>query len=502
MKNQNLSHKINTVAVWIETPGQAFTVGEGIARVILFLIASWQKQGIKVNIYCSDVCLASVKRVGQDLGLNINDNSIGFVTAKETTVFTRKLNAIVQRVNAKIAENKYVVKERLHIIYYAIKAVLQKLKGNHYAVVPNLNFAVRSGLVVVWMLFKLTFLFIFKLIFEKLNNVKLFRANYKKVLLSKAKKFRPDVWYIPRPDWDAAVALGPRLIWAFWDFIPVEALVHFPIDAAIASVKRAAGAKGEIVTMSNYVKVNHCVKIFGVESEKVRSKQPPFHLAVKQIERQQAVEALPRLMADWVNQPAARTVNARYIVDFPFDKVDFIFMPTQIRGYKNFYNVILAVEEIIRRKRIDIKLVTTGDLKSEFAQDALKYMHARGLVFDIISIPGLSTDALNCFFKLAKLVICPAFAEGGIPLSFMEGVMQGTPVIISRMPNSLEFFDMEDPVAQKYSFDPSSVDAIVSSIVYALNNCDTVKDHQSELIRKQFGYTWDDYAKFVLDAKT
>lgn len=498
MKNLNSSHKVKKIGIWIETPGQAFTVGEGIARVILFLVSSWEKQGLQISIYCSDKCVDSVLRVSRDMGLVIDPAKNRFVTATEITWVTRKLTHLVNLYNDKIYRNKLGIKDSLKIVYQTAKAIFQKVKGNHQAVVPDLNMAVKSGVVASWMLFKICLLLPIKFFFARLNSIKLFRADYKQSLLKKALSFRPDAWYIPRPDWHLAQKLEPRLIWAFWDFIPVEALIHFPIDTSIAAVKAGAGGKGEIVTMSNYVRLNHCVKLFNVQPDMVRAKQPPFHLAVNKIDRSYAAEALPRLMAEWVQTPAARTVNSRYIADFPFDKVDFIFLPTQIRGYKNFFNVVLAVEQIIRRKRVDIKLVTTGDLNSEFAQDALKYMRNRGLVFDILSVPGLSTEALNCFFKLSKAVICPAFTEGGIPLSFMEGAVHGTPVAIARMPNMLEFIDVNDPVAQKYSFDPSSVDAIMASLLYVLNNRDEVVQQQTNLVKDKFNYNWDDYAKFVL----
>lgn len=491
----NSSRNVKEIGVWIEAPGDTFRVGEGIVRVVVKLLEAWKGQGRRISVACSDDCAKALSQLMGDIGAGTE--GIRFVTVKERSAL-QKLNEAFARFLAKRVHNQVEGLRHTQRLYYTfMKFLLFRYRGDRHYKRPSVKDLVVSGFKAVFRVIYLAGLALFSALNRRAGRSFLTAYDFRHGLLRRAKRLRLDAWYVPRPDWGLAAGLKPRVIWAFWDLIPIEAPLHFPVDSILARVRRAVREGGEFVTMSNYVKEKHAVKTMGLRAESVRVLQPPFHRGLKDVSREEAVarvrgylRALPRSGPD--------ALRNRYLCDLPFERIDYLFFPSQIREYKNFFNLVLALEKLVREGRRDLKLVTTGSLATGAAADVCKYLVARGLVFDVISLPELPSPVLHSFMTLAKLTVCPSFAEGGFPPSFLESVALGTPTVAARMPNLREFIDWRDGDAAVYTFEPFSVDGMTKAIADALDRREVVLEAQKSLIARGFAYDWGDYARFVL----
>lgn len=501
-KDQILSHNkclAKRIGVWIETPGSAFNIGEGIARVICKVIPIWVTAGSQVTIVCSNECSEAIKKVILDLG-GAEKLRLNFITVKETTKLQKMLLNFQGSLANKLKNLKKSIKSVAEPFYVFLKFLIHRYRGNRAYPMPNLTNLPICAVKGAWYTVKAGFLFVISLLIGKLLKSFLCRYDYKADMGRKASKVKVDTWFVPRPDWFLAANLGPNIIWCFWDLIPIEAPIFFPVDLAIEGLSKTVQKSGQLITMSNYVRNEHCIKTLQIHESRVRCMQPPFHRDIKPRSFDENVAIIKSYMKKtFSNFDDSSTVNPRYLIDFPFWKTDFIFLPTQIREYKNFFNVVLAIEKLIRRYRIDIKLVTTGDLTAPGAADALKYLRDRGLVFDIVSIPKLPTEVLYSFMSMAKISLCPAFCEGGLPLAFMESVARGTPVVIAKMPNVKEVFDWESCDNLNFAFNPSNVNQLVRALVYTLENPSEVLKIQQTILDNKFNYSWGEYANFIIN---
>nr|BFD62742.1 hypothetical protein BdHM001_14230 [Bdellovibrio sp. HM001] len=488
--------KNTKVGIWIETPGSSFTVGEGIVRVIGKVVPFWLSEGKEVCVVASKGCELALKNVIRDLGGDAN--LLKFRTVKEKTLFQRIIGRGKRTQEARKANMISFFVDTAKIYYSLAKYVVFRYRGVRNYPRPEFGLVLKRSLKCGLYCLGIGPVFLQLYLYRRIENSFLCAYDYKKKMLSKALRQNVDVWYVPRPDWHLAAELGPRKVWCFWDYIPLEAPLFFSVDSGLESLRRAVGRGGEVVTMSNYVKDNHCAKALGIPLESIRVKQPPFHLGLTRIDRSLALQNIHEYLKDSFLGGRYNDLSIRYLVDFPFGDVDFIFFPSQLREYKNFNNVVLAVENIIRRSRRPVKLITTGSFDSVGVQKVHKYIVDRGLVFDILSIPNIPSNVLYSFMTLAKVTICPSFCEGGFPLSFMESVSLETPTVVARMPNIKEFCDWDILENREFTFDPSSIDDMSRAILFAMSETDKVLNVQKKIISAKFNYTWQDYASFVL----
>jgi glycosyltransferase involved in cell wall biosynthesis len=187
----------------------------------------------------------------------------------------------------------------------------------------------------------------------------------------------------------------------------------------------------------------------------------------------------------------------RYIDGFPFEDTRYIFVSTQIRPYKNILNLIKAVEFLIRRRGVRVKIVLSGNFQP--GQDVFEYVRDNGLNFDVWSIPHLPRDAHAAMYHCATLTIHPTFFEGGqgaFPLS--ESLSVGTPVLLSRHPGTLA--DADSPVYLEMLFDPYSIEEIADRIEAALQDADALIKRQYPLFleRKEWR-SWSDVSKEYIE---
>ena len=185
-----------------------------------------------------------------------------------------------------------------------------------------------------------------------------------------------------------------------------------------------------------------------------------------------------------------------YVCDFPFDEVPYLFVSSQIRPNKNFFNLLKAYEFVLRRRYRNLKLVITGDLIAEGL--GLKgLIHERGLDLDVVSLPNIPLDVHAAFYHLATLTIVPTLFEGGFPFQFSESMSVGTPVVMSDIAATREL--LPDNLVERMLFDPTDPHSMAARIEWALDNCAALFDLQKPFYEDMQTRTWDKVANEYLE---
>lgn len=186
---------------------------------------------------------------------------------------------------------------------------------------------------------------------------------------------------------------------------------------------------------------------------------------------------------------ALRRSRSPYVSGFGNPSVKFIFYASQFRPNKNVITLLRAYEELLRRKFVGHKLILTG--RPHAAPDIAEFIAEHHLQHDVLCISELSAQELAAFYKLADLAVNPSLSEGGFPFTFSEALSVGTPVVMSRIPVTLEV--VTDPALQDLMlFDPHDWRDVAGRIAWALDNRETLLAHQKILQRQLVRRTWGD----------
>ncbi|MDG4854511.1 MULTISPECIES: glycosyltransferase [unclassified Mesorhizobium] len=186
----------------------------------------------------------------------------------------------------------------------------------------------------------------------------------------------------------------------------------------------------------------------------------------------------------------ARWNDDRYLHDFDFTDCQYLFYASQFRPNKNILNLLKAYEIVLRRKFYQCKLILTGHL--DYAPEVRKFLEERRLGYDVILAQDVSDQMLAALYRGAALAVNPTLYEGGFPFTFTEAMSVGTPVIMSRIPQTEEF--IKEELADQMLFDPLSPEEIAEKIVFGLNHRSELYDLQFPLYELLRERTWRDVA--------
>jgi glycosyltransferase involved in cell wall biosynthesis len=322
-----------------------------------------------------------------------------------------------------------------------------------------------------------------------------------------------DGWLLLCPDFDGGLALPGRRVTLLADAVPLDFPVGFADGWSADGVwtewkRKAAGVLQEtegVITFSHHVARRHGAGTFGV---------PAARIAVIPHAPPDLAPALPCLSGDRIRTAASRgqaaetlrrVARARdwtYLIDFPFEDIDYIALSTAPRPNKNVPIVVRAVERLIRREFRNCKLFATCGFDPENEDDPLlAVMRETQLDLDFQSLRPLLPDAHACFLHAAAVTVHPSLSEGGtFPFQFAESVSVGTPCLIGDGPHVREFLS-EYPEAAPWVFDPYDVEALVALIGATIDNRAAVLAAQLAVYRRLRQRTWADvaveYAAFV-----
>lgn len=306
------------------------------------------------------------------------------------------------------------------------------------------------------------------------------------------------VWLIPNPGFRHAAALqAPRVV-------VVPDMVHrdFPdlyahagiSDETIRSVVAGAAAT---ISYLPYVRDRHVVEYLGVPpaNAHVIPHAPMLvdsFLPAGPDRRRAALAAIHAFLRQYDRRPTwTPFLPEGYLYDFPFDEVRYLFVSSQIRPHKNYLNLFLAYETLLRRKYRNVKLVITGRLH-EGQRDLCGFLRSRRLELDVLSLYDLPPDVHAAFYLLAELSVVPTLSEGGFPFPFSESLSVGTPVVMSDIPATRDVIG--PPLAGLMLFDPADPAAIADRIDWALAHRYELLQAQRPLFEQLQRRTWDQVA--------
>jgi glycosyltransferase involved in cell wall biosynthesis len=109
-----------------------------------------------------------------------------------------------------------------------------------------------------------------------------------------------------------------------------------------------------------------------------------------------------------------------------------------------------------------------------------------------VFLTGLSTQELAAFYRMAALAVNPSLFEGGLPFTFSESLSVGTPIVMARIPVTVDAIH-DSELRERMLFDPYDWKDIAARIEWALGNRDELARRQSAYFESEIATrSWDD----------
>lgn len=183
-----------------------------------------------------------------------------------------------------------------------------------------------------------------------------------------------------------------------------------------------------------------------------------------------------------------------YVTTFPYEDVDFVFCSTQNRPNKNLITAAAAVADLIRQEHAGVKMIMTGNLLYQNPSDPVgAYVAQNKLHNDILSLKQLPSAVHASLYRLAAVTVHPSPFEGSLPFTFSESLSLLTPVIMARGPAVDEFLTSSE--LDQFCFEPSSKMDLRRRIAHVLENRDAYLTKQLETLDRQKKRSWADVGR-------
>lgn len=127
-----------------------------------------------------------------------------------------------------------------------------------------------------------------------------------------------------------------------------------------------------------------------------------------------------------------------YIPDYRLNHINYVLYPSVDRPHKNMVTLIRAIEHLIRRRHLNIKLITTSH---GISPDSADLIENKRLFLDCLFAPSLNEPDLKALVRHSRLVVHPSLAEGGDIFNFSRAVSLGVPALLADIPMAREMFD-------------------------------------------------------------
>ena len=324
-----------------------------------------------------------------------------------------------------------------------------------------------------------------------------------------------DGWLLLSPDCVNGLALNGRRVSMFADAIPMEFAASFTPAEWLEEGRwsqwwpRAQHSLSQVdgvITFSRHVAERHLQGLFGVDAARIAviPHAPP-----------DLSPDLPSLSPDRRRTPESRRDAANllrrfaadqgwaYLVDFPFEDVNYVAVSTQDRPTKNIPIVIEAVRRLIRHEYSNVKLFMTTILQENDPGCAVpNALREARLQLDAVSMPNLPKAEHAAFYHCAAVTVHPALFEGGATaFPFPESVGLGTPCLMARGPHIREMLE-SFPELGPWVFDSYDTDGLVKLIRETIADRARVLTEQLASFERIRQRTWaqvaDEYADAVL----
>jgi len=308
-------------------------------------------------------------------------------------------------------------------------------------------------------------------------------------------------WFIPTLFWPEIIGIRAKKIVAAPDVVFLDFPLLFTqptLKRTLEEITQTIQSADHFVCYSEHVKQNTLVQKFSISPEQVSvikhgnvnlsSLLLPSHANIKQM-KQAAHQVLRSYQQTYLSKHP-------YLKDFDFTDTRYIFYSSQIRPHKNFMSLIQAYEILLKKRFVNIKLITTANLMGE--QKIWDYIIKKRLQYDILCFTDVSSETLAALNHLAHCAVNPTLFEGGFPFTFTEAYSVGTPSIMSHIPVVAD--EIQDPILrEKMLFDPYHIDDMVNKIEWAVYHREELLALQAPLYQQMASRSWEVVANDYLN---
>jgi glycosyltransferase involved in cell wall biosynthesis len=483
-----MSHPPFKIAVWMQLfPGQLL-IGEGIPHHLSRLLKGWAKRDdVAVTLYAPHWSRETVTAYLQHYKVEAPHIKTSFVTPPPSKIdwFANKLQAANQLSNQHAQQAapappapstpstpsptapadlpRLSLFQRLFVIAkrYGRKA-FPTLSRKFYAYIVNRVFPVMADIV---------------------------------------NKDAPDVCFTSYGGWETVTKVRAPIVAA----IPDLSFIEFPeffdmadVAPAIRDFRRVSAKAAAILSISDHVRRRHVVDYLKVPED--RTFLTP-HAAMTVDHALDGIADTGAFLKAYLANDMPNNPVQKVFLDHPrwgpvlqntalLEDRPYLFYATQYRPYKNIFNLIRAVDQHNRTATQKIRLILTADISA--ISEIMDYIDRHDLFDSIVPLTRVPPAIHAALYKHATLTLAPTLFEGGFPFLFTESLSVGTPVLMSRIPLTME--TLPEDIQPIMLFDPHNVDAMATRIGWALS-------HRAELLALQMPIyidmakrTWDDVA--------
>lgn len=499
---------------------------EGLGRYLAYITKGLIEDGNKVIIACPTWLLDSLYELFSEHEIKKQDVEI--ITPKNTSVF---LKFILKWINRK-QKNK---KETKSFFKAAVLKTAETLVDYFVSTTSFLIFFAMLGIMVIiglcilplivfleicyFFTYAICKLFRVRRILEYLNIKKIFkfllrkigilnrlytryilnrefisviRENTSKDLIRRINGLKDDVdiWYSPTAFWPEFNSIIKKKVVCAPDIVTTKFPVNFStygnVEFQTETVRKTLEEGEFFITYCEFIKKDLLINQLHKNEKNIISiphatndmsstilMDPKYKL----YRGDEIEERLARRILEGIKEKSL--YNQKYIGckndGLAFRDIEYIFYASQVRGNKNFLNLIKAYEILLKKYNINEKLILTGNVKA--TPEIMDYILLHKLQNDILCFTDVTNQQLGALYRCAKLVVNPTLYEGGFNFTFGEGMSVGTPSIMGNIPQVIEV--IEGYGLEGYYYDPYNVEDIALKIKYGLENLDDL--YQKEL---------------------
>ena len=323
------------------------------------------------------------------------------------------------------------------------------------------------------------------------------KTPFDRLALKASKAFPGTSWVIANPVWKNAAILEGRRIVTIPDLVyrefRLDGFTEEELQTHTKTVRKVATAADKIICFSSHVVHQQIAGLLPDHDSKKICVVPhaPIHSGSFSDSQN---DSRTQLGSELRHLFSSEQLHRHYC-DFPFERMRYVLVSSQVRPYKNYKRLLEAYDAILRRHRRNVKLVVTGGLDADY--ELATFLHEKGLVFDVIQARNLGEELHSRLIRHAEVVVIPTLFEGGMPFGFAEAVGMGTPCAFSRIPAFMESLTEQELTGPEV-FNPRDSGSIEQTILHVLDHREEVLRRQQRVVERLSQRTWTNVAEEYL----
>lgn len=272
------------------------------------------------------------------------------------------------------------------------------------------------------------------------------------------------------------------------------------------SVRKMLPHLKHFITFSEHVARDQLQGLFGVSPDRIKvipHAPPSLDGILPFVSNAERTDESRFEAASLLRRHAARH-GLTYLVNFPFEHVRYAAVSTQDRVTKNIRVVVDAVDDLVRKRFEQFKLIMTAQIDHGTNWSPTPQAIALAMIqFDAISMPHLPRDVHAALYHCAEVAIHPSVFEGGRgTFPYYEAISVGTPCLMAQGPHVTELL-VEAPELEQFVFDPSDVTGLAQMMLNASANRELLVSLQQSTYSRLRQRTWKqvalEYVETALD---